>query len=84
MAANWRKKVASLLDSVKLATDTPSKLDCLRQLKHDLVQEDPALLSEFLPRLLELQSDRFSPVRKFAAEYASQNALLFFLFVLFL
>lgn len=72
MAANRRKKLATLLDSAKLATDIPTKLDHLRQLKHDLVQEDAALLSDFLPGLLEFQSDRFSPVRKLAAEYAPQ------------
>lgn len=69
MAANRTKRHAHLLESAKLAADIPSKLDYLIQLKEDLVHEDPALLSEFLPRLYELQSDRFSPVRKFAAEY---------------
>lgn len=78
MASNRTTRHANLLDSAKLATDIPSKLDYLRQLKQDLVHEDPALLSEFLPRLFELQSDSFSPVRKFAAEYA-----FFFLSLLF-
>ncbi|XP_048320157.2 uncharacterized protein LOC107405425 isoform X2 [Ziziphus jujuba] len=68
MASNRTTRHANLLDSAKLATDIPSKLDYLRQLKQDLVHEDPALLSEFLPRLFELQSDSFSPVRKFAAD----------------
>ncbi|XP_060674378.1 uncharacterized protein LOC107405425 isoform X3 [Ziziphus jujuba] len=75
MASNRTTRHANLLDSAKLATDIPSKLDYLRQLKQDLVHEDPALLSEFLPRLFELQSDSFSPVRKFAAEMIGEIGL---------
>lgn len=69
MVANSNERLASLMDSAILASDIPSKLDRLRQSKQDLVvQQDPALLSGLLPRLFELQSDRFSPVRKFATE----------------
>lgn len=71
MTPSSTEKLACLLDSAKSAADIPSKLDRLRQLKHDLVHEDANLLSHLLPRLLELHSDRFSPVRKFATEYAS-------------
>lgn len=71
MTANSREKLAGLVDLAKFATDIPSKLDRLRQLKHDLLYENPSSLSDLLPRLFELQSDRFGPVRKFATEYAS-------------
>ncbi|KAI4353360.1 hypothetical protein L6164_002318 [Bauhinia variegata] len=68
MATNSREKLAGLINSAKLAPDIPSKLDYLRQLKLELPQEDPVLLTEFLPSLFELQSDRFSPVRKFITQ----------------
>ena len=68
MATNSREKLASLVNSAKSAPDIPSKLDLLRRLKLELPQEDPVLLTEFLPCLFDLQSDRFSPVRKFITE----------------
>ncbi|PON51152.1 Coatomer beta subunit [Parasponia andersonii] len=73
--ANSREKLSGLVDSANLATDIPSKLDRLRQLKRDLVEDDPAFLSQLLPRLFELQSDRFSPVRKFATEIIGEIGL---------
>ncbi|GMN28685.1 hypothetical protein TIFTF001_047906 [Ficus carica] len=75
MTPSSTEKLAGLLDSAKSAADIPSKLDHLRQLKHDLVHEDPNLLSHLLPRLLELHSDRFSPVRKFATEIIGEIGL---------
>lgn len=66
--ANSNERLASLMDSAVIAADIPSKLDRLSQLKRDLLQRDPGFISELLPRLFELQSDRFSPVRKFATE----------------
>lgn len=68
MATNTREKLASLINSVESASDIPSKLEPLRQLKQDLPQQDHVLLSEFLPLFFELKSDRFSPVRKHVAE----------------
>ncbi|XP_038881528.1 uncharacterized protein LOC120073030 isoform X2 [Benincasa hispida] len=68
MAVNSRERLASLINSTKIAADIPSKLARLRQLKNVLLPEDPVLVSELLPRILELQSDRFSPIRKFVAE----------------
>lgn len=71
MAVNSRERLAGLINSTKIAADLPSKLARLRQLKNVLLPEDPVLLSELLPRILELQSDRFSPIRKFVTEYSS-------------
>lgn len=68
MAVDSRARLAGLINSTKIAADIPSKLARLRQLKNDLLPEDPVLLSELLPRILELQSDRFSPIRKFVTE----------------
>lgn len=75
MAVNSRERLYGLINSTKIASDIPSKLARLRQLKNVLLPEDPVLLSELLPRILELQSDRFSPIRKFVTEYASLLSL---------
>ncbi|KAI7997805.1 Symplekin [Camellia lanceoleosa] len=68
MATTSRENVARLMNSAKFAIDIPSKLEQLRQLKNDLSQADSVLLSEFLPSLLDLHSDQFSPVRKFVTK----------------
>lgn len=78
MAMNARERVASLINSAKSASDIPTKLESLRQLKQDFLQDDPALLAEFLSPLLDLQSDRFSPVRKLVAEYARTKPWLLY------
>ncbi|KAF7845362.1 symplekin isoform X1 [Senna tora] len=70
--ATSREKFASLVNSAKLAMDIPSKLGYLRQLQLELPPEDPVLLTEFLPCLLEFQSDSFSPVRKFVTEMVGE------------
>ncbi|XP_030481305.1 uncharacterized protein LOC115698245 isoform X1 [Cannabis sativa] len=75
VAANSMEKLSGLVDSAKLATDIPSKLDRLRQLKNGLVEDDLDLLSHLLPRLFELHSDRFSPVRKFAIQLIGEIGL---------
>lgn len=75
MAATSREKLASLVHSAKLAIDITSKLELLRQLKLELPQEDPVLLTEFLPSLFEFLSDRFSPVRKFVTEMVGEIGL---------
>ncbi|GFY83762.1 HEAT repeat-containing protein [Actinidia rufa] len=67
MAANTREKVASLVNLAKFAMDIPSKLERLRPLKNELSQADSVLLRVF-PLLLDLHTDRFSPVRKFVTE----------------
>ncbi|XP_027335411.1 symplekin isoform X2 [Abrus precatorius] len=75
MAATSREKLASLVNSAKLAIDIPSKLESLRQLRHELPQEDPVLLTEFLPSLFDFHSDRFGPVRKFITEMLGEIGL---------
>lgn len=67
-SATPRERLAGLVGSAKASPDIPSKLGRLRDLKEDLLQDDPVLLAEFLPQLLDLLSDRFSPVRKFIAQ----------------
>ncbi|XP_059305368.1 uncharacterized protein LOC132056978 [Lycium ferocissimum] len=63
-----RERIASLLNAAKFASDVPSKLHSLRRLKDELSGADANLLSEFFPTMLDLVSDRFSPVRKLTAE----------------
>ncbi|XP_022151495.1 uncharacterized protein LOC111019424 [Momordica charantia] len=75
MAVDSRERLAGLINSTKIAADIPSKLARLHQLKHGLLPEDPVLLSELLPRILELQSDRFSPIRKSVTEMIGEIGL---------
>ena len=70
MAANTREKVASLVNLAKFAMDIPSKLELLRPLKEELSLADSVLLADLLPLVIDLHTDRFSPVRKFITEYA--------------
>lgn len=67
-----------LINSAKLALDVPTKLAHLRQLKEDLIHEDPVSLSQVLPRILDLHTDRLSPVRKFIAQYAFFHLTILF------
>ncbi|KAK6943128.1 Symplekin/Pta1, N-terminal [Dillenia turbinata] len=76
MTAGSRERVASHINVVKLASDIPSKLQHLRQLKDDLsFENDSVLLSDLLPLLLDLHTDRFSPVRKFVTEILGEIGL---------
>ncbi|KAE9600841.1 hypothetical protein Lal_00011244 [Lupinus albus] len=75
MAASSRENLASLVNSSNLAIDIPSKLQSLRHLKRDLPQQDPVLLTEFLPSLFDFLSDRFSPVRKFVTQMVGEIGL---------
>ncbi|KAJ4850033.1 hypothetical protein Tsubulata_040849 [Turnera subulata] len=66
------ESLSRLVHSAESAMDLSPKLECLRQLREVLVQDDQndaaAAVSELLPRLFELQSDQHSPVRKLATE----------------
>lgn len=68
--SNSEQKLATLVDSARAAHDMPSKLDYLRRLRRDLVDEQNAVnVSEVLPGVLDLlNADSFAPVRKFATE----------------
>lgn len=69
--ATPRERLARSLNSATVAPDIPSKLDHLGQVKDDLLQDDPVLLAEFLPQLLQRLSDSSGPVRKFIIKYDS-------------
>lgn len=60
-----REKIASRINLIKYGgSDIASKLDQLRRLGDDLAAADSVILEEFLSPILELLSDRGSPVRK--------------------
>lgn len=70
--SNSGEKLATLVNSARATLDMPSKLEYLRRLKEDLVDEQNAVLvSEILPRVLDLHADSFAPVRKLVTEYVS-------------
>ncbi|KAF8394916.1 hypothetical protein HHK36_018855 [Tetracentron sinense] len=75
MTTSSREKSESLLNSAEFSMDIPSKIEHLRQLKEVLLHRDHSLLPEFVPRLVELQTDQFSPVRKFLAEMIGEIGL---------
>ncbi|KAF6153639.1 hypothetical protein GIB67_027506 [Kingdonia uniflora] len=64
MSGSEKEEISRILHSIKISMDIASKLQRLDQLKEVLVHKDPSFVSEFVPRLVELKSDRFSPIRK--------------------
>ncbi|PIA32259.1 hypothetical protein AQUCO_04500095v1 [Aquilegia coerulea] len=69
MAVKSREEAARLLHSIKFSSkDLLSKLEHFHQLKQILLQRDPSLLTEFIPLIIELQNDQFSPIRKALAQ----------------
>lgn len=68
MASNSRKRLEGLASSAKSATELPSKLQRLRNLRRDLLKDETVFPTELLPHLFDLLSDQFGVVRKFVAE----------------
>lgn len=65
-----REQAVGLLNDVKMQGDATSKVDKLKTLMELVLHRDPSsLLPEFVPYLMEFQSDPGSPVRKYLAEY---------------
>ncbi|XP_021744745.1 uncharacterized protein LOC110710718 isoform X2 [Chenopodium quinoa] len=78
MAAGSEERIQSLIDAITFAADTPSKLENLHQLKQELLglEDDTTVsFSDFLPSLLRLLSDCFSPVRKCVTEVIGEIGL---------
>ncbi|XP_076914378.1 uncharacterized protein LOC143573367 isoform X1 [Bidens hawaiensis] len=70
------ERFSGLIESAKFSSDVPSKLETLRKLKDEFIlAEDPHLLTHFFPHLLDLHTDRSSPVRRFVAEIAGDVGL---------
>lgn len=70
VAAVSREKIASRIKSVKygVAADLPSRLDQLRRLRDELLAADSLVVLEVVSPILDLLSDRLSPVRKFITQ----------------
>ncbi|KAL0338187.1 UNVERIFIED_CONTAM: Symplekin [Sesamum angustifolium] len=77
MAAVSRAKLASRINSIKQsgAADIGPKLDKLRRLRDELLTADSVLLVDFLSPILDLLSDRSSPVRKFIIQMIGEIGL---------
>ncbi|KAK2656710.1 hypothetical protein Ddye_009762 [Dipteronia dyeriana] len=74
--SNSREKLASLVNSAREAMDMHLKLEYLRRLKQNLVEEESAVLvSEILPRILDLHVNSSAPVRKFVIEILAEVGL---------
>ncbi|XP_076904696.1 uncharacterized protein LOC143560239 [Bidens hawaiensis] len=72
------ERFSGLFESAKFSSDVPSKLETLRKLKDEFslaVEDHPHLLTHFFPHLLDLHTDRSSPVRRFVAEIAGEVGL---------
>jgi hypothetical protein len=69
MAAGVREQAVKLLNEAKMQPDAPSKADLLKNVMEIVLHREPSLLPEFVPYLMELQSEPGSPVRKYLAEY---------------
>ncbi|MCO5605257.1 hypothetical protein L7F22_059437 [Adiantum nelumboides] len=63
-----REEAVSYLNDAKLHTDTSSKTNMLKRLKEILLHRDSALLHEFIPHLMELQTERSAPVRNYLVQ----------------
>jgi symplekin len=68
MAAGVREQAVKLLNEAKMQPDAPSKADLLKNVMEIVLHREPSLLPEFVPYLMELQSEPGSPVRKYLAE----------------
>ncbi|KAL1549129.1 hypothetical protein AAHA92_17267 [Salvia divinorum] len=72
-----REKIAARINSIKYGApaDLSPKLDHLRRLREDLMAADSLLVVELVSPLLDLLSDRLSPVRKFTTQMIGEIGL---------
>ncbi|XP_057808155.1 uncharacterized protein LOC131022653 isoform X2 [Salvia miltiorrhiza] len=77
MAAVSREKIAGRINSIKYggAADLSLKLDQLRRLREELMAADSVLVVEVVSPVLDLLSDRLSPVRKFITQMIGEIGL---------
>ncbi|KAG0626679.1 hypothetical protein M758_2G143300 [Ceratodon purpureus] len=67
--AGVRDQAVALLNEVKMTGETSAKVDLLKSLMELVLHRDPSsLLPEFVPYLMELQTETGSPIRKYLAE----------------
>ncbi|KAL6520910.1 hypothetical protein OROGR_017479 [Orobanche gracilis] len=78
MAAISRDRIASRIHSIKYGggdADIATKLGQLRRLREELLTVDSLLLMKFVSPILDLLSDRLSPVRKFVTQIIGEIGL---------
>ncbi|KAI5077131.1 hypothetical protein GOP47_0006955 [Adiantum capillus-veneris] len=73
--SRFREEAISYLNDAKLHTDTSAKTNMLKRLKEILLHRDPSLLNEFIPYLLELQTERSAPMRNYLVQMIQEICL---------
>ena len=68
-AISLRELAVSYLNDAKVVSDASTKTSKLKLLKEVLLHRDPSLLAEFVPHLMELQTERAAPIRNFLLQY---------------
>ena len=68
-ASSLRELAVSYLNDAKIVGDASTKTSKLKLLKEVLLHRDPSLLTEFVPHLMELQTERPAPIRNFLLQY---------------
>lgn len=67
--AGIREQAVALLNEVKMTGEASAKVDLLKTLMELVLYRDPlSLLPEFVPYLMEFQTEPGSPIRKYLAE----------------
>lgn len=74
-AGGLREQAVAHLNDAKVQNDTSVKTDMLKRVKEIILYRDPSLLSEFVPHLMELQSEHSGPIRKYLAEIIEEIGL---------
>lgn len=70
--AGIREQAVALLNEVKMTGEASAKVDLLKTLMELVLYRDPlSLLPEFVPYLMEFQTEPGSPIRKYLAECVS-------------
>eukprot|EP00250_Pteridium_aquilinum_P033702 c611_g1_i1 orf=440-4438(-) len=70
-----REEAVSYLNDAKMLGDTSAKTNMLKRLKEILLHRDPSLLEEFVPHLMELQTERSSPIRNYLVQMIQEIGL---------
>lgn len=71
----WKNRAEVLLDSVRSADTSSSKIKLLRKFKETILFKDSSLLPVFSNQIIELKADVDSPVRRFIAEMIGEIGL---------
>ncbi|BBN13431.1 symplekin [Marchantia polymorpha subsp. ruderalis] len=73
--AGDRERAYALLNDAKMQNDSTAKTENLKQLLEILLNREPSLIPEFVPNLMDFQTDPSSPVLKYLAEIIEEIGL---------